>query len=313
MCSGVVPQQPPTSATPYSLTNAVSAAASSSGLSGYTAPFGPSSGSPALGITDSAIRACLESVRRCSLISAGPVEQFSPMRSTPSASSAVSAAPISEPSSIVPVVSTATCATTGTTAALVGHRPAHAQDGRLGLQEVLAGLDDDRVGPARDEAAAALGVGVAEADERLVAQRRQLRAGADRAEHVPRPVRCRDLVGHLAGQHGALLGELADPFGDVVLGEVGQVRAEGVGLDGVRARLEVGAVDGADHVGPGVVEDLVAALEAREIVEHQIRGLQHRAHRAVGDDDPVAQSLQKTILDAVRLHVSSSRQTGPPR
>ena len=114
MCSGVVPQQPPTSATPYSLTNAVSAAASSSGLSGYTAPFGPSSGSPALGITDSGIRACLDSVRRCSLISAGPVEQFSPMRSTPSASSAVSAAPISEPSSIVPVVSTATCATIGT-------------------------------------------------------------------------------------------------------------------------------------------------------------------------------------------------------
>ena len=115
MCSGVVPQQPPTSATPYSLTNAVSAAASSSGLSGYTAPFGPSSGSPAFGITDSGIRACLESVRRCSLISAGPVEQFSPMRSTPSASNAVSAAPISEPSSIVPVVSTATCATIGTT------------------------------------------------------------------------------------------------------------------------------------------------------------------------------------------------------
>ena len=34
--------------------------------------------------------------------------------------------------------------------ALGGHRPAHAQDGRLGLQEVLAGLDDDRVGAARD-------------------------------------------------------------------------------------------------------------------------------------------------------------------
>ena len=46
--------------------------------------------------------------RRCSLISAGPVAQLRPIRSMPSGSSAVSAAPISEPSSIVPVVSTVT-------------------------------------------------------------------------------------------------------------------------------------------------------------------------------------------------------------
>jgi hypothetical protein len=72
-------------------------------------------------------------------------------------------------------------------------------------------------------------------------------------------------------------------------------------------------VDGADHVGPRVVEDLVAAFEAREVVEHQIRGLQHRAHRAVGDDDPFARACKKSILDGVRLHVSSSRRTGPPR
>ena len=52
--------------------------------------------------------------RRCSLISAGPVAQFSPMASMPSGSSAVSAAPISEPSSIVPVVSTVTLTRIGT-------------------------------------------------------------------------------------------------------------------------------------------------------------------------------------------------------
>ncbi len=52
-------------------------------------------------------------VRRCSLISAGPVAQLSPMRSMPSGASAVSAAPISVPSSIVPVVSTVTWANTG--------------------------------------------------------------------------------------------------------------------------------------------------------------------------------------------------------
>ncbi|MQY11596.1 hypothetical protein SRB5_17150 [Streptomyces sp. RB5] len=52
--------------------------------------------------------------RRCSLISAGPVEQFSPIRSMPSGSRAVSAAPISEPSSIVPVVSNASEQISGT-------------------------------------------------------------------------------------------------------------------------------------------------------------------------------------------------------
>ncbi len=113
MCSGVVPQQPPTSRSPYSRTNPASASASSSGLSGYSAPCGPRVGSPALGITDSGIRACLLSVRRCSDISAGPVAQFSPITSMPSGSSAVSAAPISLPSSIVPVVSTVTWVISG--------------------------------------------------------------------------------------------------------------------------------------------------------------------------------------------------------
>ena len=108
MCSGVVPQHPPTSDNPNSLTNPASASASSSGRSGYTAPSGPSTGRPALGITDTGSLEWRDRYRRCSLISAGPVAQFSPMTSTPSGSIAVSAAPISLPSSIVPVVSTVT-------------------------------------------------------------------------------------------------------------------------------------------------------------------------------------------------------------
>ena len=59
---------------------------------------------------DSGTAACAARYRRCSLISAGPVAQLSPITSMPSGSSAVSAAPISEPSSIVPVVSMVTWA-----------------------------------------------------------------------------------------------------------------------------------------------------------------------------------------------------------
>ncbi len=113
-CSGVVPQHPPTSPRPNSPTNCVCAAASSSGVSGYVAPFGPSTGRPALGMHVTGISACRDRWRRCSLISAGPVAQLRPIASTSSACSVVSAAPISEPMSMVPVVSTVTCTITGT-------------------------------------------------------------------------------------------------------------------------------------------------------------------------------------------------------
>lgn len=90
-----------------------SASANSSGSNGYSAPLAPSTGNPALGITDTGMRACRDRWRRCSLISAGPVAQFKPIMSTPSGSTAVNAAPISLPSSMVPVVSTVTWANTG--------------------------------------------------------------------------------------------------------------------------------------------------------------------------------------------------------
>ena len=72
------------------------------------APLGPSCGSPAFGMTDIATFAFLLRYLRCSDISAGPVAQFKPMMSIPIGSSALSAAPISEPINIVPVVSTVT-------------------------------------------------------------------------------------------------------------------------------------------------------------------------------------------------------------
>ena len=99
----------------------------------------------------------------------------------------------------------------------------------------------------------------------------------------------RPLVDDLAGDARAGLGELLDAVLDAVLREVGEVGAEGVGLDAVDPDVEVGLVHGADDVGPGHVEDLVAALVALVVVEAGalalVGGLQHRAHGAVGDDD----------------------------
>ena len=70
-----------------------------------------------------------------------------------------------------------------------------------------------------------------------------------------------------------------------------QVGAEGVGLDRVDPDLEVGVVDRPDDVGPGDVEDLVAALELVEVVEGEVVALQHRAHRPVRDHDASGKGL----------------------
>ncbi len=89
-------------------------------------------GSPALGRHDRNMRAWRLRWRTCSVISAGPVAQFSPMTSGRSASSTVNAAPISEPTSIRPVVSMVTCTISGTS------RPARAMARRQAISAALA-------------------------------------------------------------------------------------------------------------------------------------------------------------------------------
>ena len=79
--------------------------------------------------------------------------------------------------------------------------------------------------------------------------------------------------------------ELADPLGYAILAEVGEVRAERVGRHTVRAGRQVGPVDVNDDVRPGRVQHLVTAFVALEVVQRRVAGLDHRAHRAVGNDD----------------------------
>ena len=61
-------------------------------------------------MTDIPTLAPLLKTLRCSLISAGPVAQFNPIKSMPIGSNAFKAAPISDPINMVPVVSTVTWA-----------------------------------------------------------------------------------------------------------------------------------------------------------------------------------------------------------
>ena len=133
--------------------------------------------------------------------------------STPSGSTAVSAAPISLPSSMVPVVSTVTCANTGMCRPSLGHRPPRTQHRGLQLEQVLAGLDEDGVGAGLEHAQRGLGVGVADEPVLGVAQGGQLGARPHRAQHVALAVGGDQLVGDPARDGGAPLREVPDPVG----------------------------------------------------------------------------------------------------
>ena len=93
-----------------------------------------------------------------SRISSGPVEQLSPMMSTPSELRMVTTAPACVPRSIVPLVSSRlTDACSGSGDAGARERLARAEDRRLHLEDVLRRLDDEEVAPAFDEALRLLG------------------------------------------------------------------------------------------------------------------------------------------------------------
>lgn len=172
------------------------------------------------------------------------------------------------------------------------HGPAGGQDGGLGLQQVLGGLHQQRVGAACEQALGVLLVRVTDDIEGGVAEGGQLGAGAHRAQHPALAAVARgELVRRLAGDAGTGLGQFGDALGNVVFTQGGEVRAEGVGLHAVDARVEVLGMHRADDVRTGHVEDLVAALQLLEVVQCGVLRLQHGAHRSVGDHHSGGQRL----------------------
>ena len=80
--AGVVPQQPPIMEAPASISTFISSA-NSSGVITYTLLSFTSSGIPALGFANTGINAMLFISATIPFILSGPVEQFTPMASTP--------------------------------------------------------------------------------------------------------------------------------------------------------------------------------------------------------------------------------------
>ena len=99
---------------------------------------------------------------------------------------------------------------------------------------------------------------------------------------------------------------------------------EGVGFQDVGAGFKILLVNLADHVGPGELQQLVVAFQGFRVVAETLAAivvlaepvaLDHRAHRAVEDDDALAQDLGQPRAARVggRVHwpiEKSSRDAG---
>ncbi len=189
----------------------------------------------------------------------------------------------------------------------LGEHPLDGDQRRLGVAGVLAGLDQQQVGAALDQAPDLLREGLDELGEGDAAgDRDRLRGRSDRARHEARTAAVRRRVRGLAGKPRGHPVDLAGAVLEPVLGEHDRGATEGVGLDDVGAGGEVGVVDLAHHVRAVQHQRLVAAVVALAAVvdRRQLLRLQHRPGRAVEDQDPL---LEEVVELRAAIAVSHGR------
>src|SRR5438132_462875 len=106
---------------------------------------------------------------------------------------------------------------------------------------------------------------------------------------TPRPARLRATS---TAERPAPGVELAHPIREPVDRELEAVRAEGVRLDAVGPRGDVVGVDRLDDLRLVQVEDVEAG------VERHAAGIEHRAHRAVAEEQPRVEPAAKRVRHA---------------
>ena len=185
----------------------------------------------------------------------------------------------------------------------------HAVDGRLDLQHVLAGLQQQQVGAAFAEAAGLFAKQVGQLLPCDVAEVGVVAAGqlaggphaaGDEARHAGSLF---VLVAGATRQAGGGAVNLQRALAEAVFAEGEAVAAEGVGLDDLATDGEEGLVDGLDHVGAGdgeVVDAAVVAFPA-EVGGDGIARLDAGAHGAVEEDDVVGDGVEVTPVGEAAL------------
>jgi hypothetical protein len=200
------------------------------------------------------------------------------------------------------------------------HRPAttalleqglHGIDGGLRVQSVEDRLDQEQIDAPFDQAVRLLQIRIDELHERdvpgagIVDVRRDRSSPVGRAERpgdVPRSGRIGvgELIAHRPGQPRRFDVQLVRERLHAVVGQRDALRIERIGLDEVRAGFEVPAVDRGDRFGLGQRQKIVVALEVATPVGEPLTPilrlaervrLNHRAHRAVEQQDPGTKKL----------------------
>ena len=196
-------------------------------------------------------------------------------------------------------------------AQLVEHR-LNGKNRCLRIQRIEDGLDEQDVGPALDETRSGVAVCGLELLPAHAACRGVADIGADggspvrwaeRPGHVSRAARIRAFrrVGCLAREACRSDVHLADDVrSEPVVGLGDGRRRERVGGDHVGACIEIGRVDFADDLRLGQAEDVAVATQVLRVVGEALATegsfveapfLEHRAHRPVEDDDPLAEQV----------------------
>ncbi|MCY1351327.1 hypothetical protein D9M69_375900 [compost metagenome] len=197
----------------------------------------------------------------------------------------------------------------------------HGEDRRLGVEGVEDGFDQDQVGAACDQAPGGFAVVLHQLVEGDVAVAgivhvRGNGAGtAGRAEHAGNEARLGRIlggldIGHFTGQTRAFDVQFVHQLFHAVVGLGHAGGVEGVGLEDVRTGVQVGLLDGLDHVRAGQQQQVVVAFyvawpvgEAGTAVVLflQLVALDHGAHAAVEDQDALFERLLQGLLagDAV--------------
>ena len=173
------------------------------------------------------------------------------------------------------------------------HRTLSADDGGLGLKQVLSGFDQDGIATTANQPTSLRLVSVAKGAVLGVKQRGQLCAGANRAEYPAWLLRCIELVGYSSSYLRASLGKFFDSALDAILGEVRKVRTKGVGLNRLRTCRQVGAVNVGDDVLSSDVQNLVAAFVSFEVSKRRSGGLNHCSHCAIGNDHAIGDGVDQ--------------------
>ena len=197
----------------------------------------------------------------------------------------------------------------GQAPAQLGEDILHRKDGRLGVEGVEDGLDEDDVSAALDETAGRLAVVFRQfvegdgAKAGIVDVRGDgegLAGGAQHPRHEAWLLGRAELVRRLPRQSRRRHVDLIHQVFHAIVGHGDAGGVEAVGLQDVGARFQVLLMDAADDLGPGEAEQVVGPFEiggpvgealAAVVGLGQLMALDHGAHGAVQQQDAPGQQL----------------------